>query len=289
MKKNEKGFSIVEVLIVLVIIGLIGVMGWLFLSRQKSTSTTTQTATDAKKESPNLQPEDVITKVKSNLESSYTVVSDSDGKAGKIPSGSVYPQQIQPYAPLYKPDGYNFYTSYDGGSWFDMYVNEKDAPAIVAAIAGTYQELGLKKMESKAPSGGSTGPGYDLYTGNGLVCAVVPADYQGSFMSTACGKIDNYKPAAEQAKPFADAMPDTDYSKIVMDLKISSPQNGYQTATANVGAARGLFYKKGSEPWQFFRGSQSILSCSDYNTADLKNAFRGGACIDASNKESTVQ
>lgn len=53
MKANQKGFSIVEILIVIVVVGLLGAVGWLVYDRQKSkTSDTsnTQTSTAQKTE-----------------------------------------------------------------------------------------------------------------------------------------------------------------------------------------------------------------------------------------------
>lgn len=57
MKSNQKGFSVVELLIVIVIIGLVGTVGWLVYDRQKSKSddkvTTTQASQqDQKEETP---------------------------------------------------------------------------------------------------------------------------------------------------------------------------------------------------------------------------------------------
>jgi len=43
MNKNQKGFSVVEILIVIVVVGLIGTVGWLVYDRQQSKSTTTTT------------------------------------------------------------------------------------------------------------------------------------------------------------------------------------------------------------------------------------------------------
>lgn len=52
MKANQKGFSVVEILIVIVVVGLLGAVGWLVYDRQKSktseppkTSTTTNRST----------------------------------------------------------------------------------------------------------------------------------------------------------------------------------------------------------------------------------------------------
>lgn len=55
MKANQKGFSVVEILVVIVIVGLIGAVGWLVYDRQKSkTSETsnTQVNTQQKEETP---------------------------------------------------------------------------------------------------------------------------------------------------------------------------------------------------------------------------------------------
>jgi len=44
MKNNQKGFSVVEILIVVVIVGLVGTVGWLVYDRQKSKSDDKDTA-----------------------------------------------------------------------------------------------------------------------------------------------------------------------------------------------------------------------------------------------------
>lgn len=36
MNKNDKGFSVVEVLVVIAVIALLGLLGWTFLSRQSA-------------------------------------------------------------------------------------------------------------------------------------------------------------------------------------------------------------------------------------------------------------
>lgn len=43
MRKNEKGFGAVELLVIIVIIGLLGVVGWQFFSRQKDTKSSENT------------------------------------------------------------------------------------------------------------------------------------------------------------------------------------------------------------------------------------------------------
>ncbi len=63
MKANQKGFSVVEILIVIVVVGLLGMVGWLVYDRQKTkkleapTPTTTQ-KTEQQTESQNTKPVD---------------------------------------------------------------------------------------------------------------------------------------------------------------------------------------------------------------------------------------
>ena len=55
MKNNQKGFSVVEILIVIVVVGLLGAVGWLVYDRQKSKTpdtSNTQTSTPQKEETP---------------------------------------------------------------------------------------------------------------------------------------------------------------------------------------------------------------------------------------------
>lgn len=56
MKANEKGFSVVEILVVIVIVGLVGTVGWLVYDRQQSKSDTknevSQTSPQATEKEP---------------------------------------------------------------------------------------------------------------------------------------------------------------------------------------------------------------------------------------------
>ena len=65
----------------------------------------------------------------------------------------------------------------------------------------------------------------------------------------------------------------------------------YELITAGVNDAVALFYrKKGTEDWTFFTFAQSGISCDRYNTAELKEAYKGEKCwVGDTDKESTVK
>jgi hypothetical protein len=67
MKKNEDGFSIVEILIVVVVVGLIGAVGWFVVDRKKPTNSqapaTSQTNT----------PKETVTNPKQEAEAKVTI------------------------------------------------------------------------------------------------------------------------------------------------------------------------------------------------------------------------
>ncbi len=74
-----------------------------------------------------------------------------------------------------------------------------------------------------------------------------------------------------------------------------STYSPYQKASASIGARVGgglaLYYRTSPDStWQFFASAQSVLSCDQYNTDDVKRAFAGDTCYDtATGQNSTVQ
>ncbi len=53
MKSNQKGFSVVEVLIVIVVVGLLGAVGWLVYDRQKNNTNNKDASSTQETQSPN--------------------------------------------------------------------------------------------------------------------------------------------------------------------------------------------------------------------------------------------
>lgn len=75
------------------------------------------------------------------------------------------------------------------------------------------------------------------------------------------------------------------------NLKIEDSQYApYQTMQGGILGAAGLWYRVSPEAdWKWFRGTQAILSCDEYNTEDLKRAYLGQACLNEANQKDEVR
>jgi prepilin-type N-terminal cleavage/methylation domain-containing protein len=69
MKANQKGFSVVEILIVIVVVGLLGVSGWLVYDRQKDKTADKEAASTQKTQQTNRNAD-------SSKDSDYKIIGD---------------------------------------------------------------------------------------------------------------------------------------------------------------------------------------------------------------------
>lgn len=301
-KNSQQGFSIVEILIVMIIIGVIGTVAWSVLNRQKNAQDKQINSSQATKlaKAQNvavLQPEDVTDKIKSGYESQYKLVNNQPKQGEMI-------IRLSKHAPVYKAEGYNFYTDYDGGSSIDLMVGpvnwasdtvprEADT-TIRTEVANIFKGFGLTKTGANGRVGDGTAT--DVYTGKGLICTIEVPTSPTSSTEASCGRIDAYKETAAKTQPIASVLPDAGQSTVLVNLKIAdSTVSGYQRASVGRGSIdRGgssvaLLYKKNNDPWVYFKNVQQALACSEYNTIDIRNAFKGEACYGANDVSSTVQ
>ncbi len=96
---------------------------------------------------------------------------------------------------------------------------------------------------------------------------------------------DAYKEKEGKYPHYLGVYADDDYR--ITDSEISP----YQKLMAKFENAAALFYRTSeTADWKYFTGTQAVLSCSDYNTKELKNAYSGEVCYDEdAGKNSTVQ
>ncbi len=300
MKNNKKsGFTIVEAVIIVVVIGLLGLLGYVYYNKfiakdnQAKTNSTAQTSSQA-------TPSSVISAVQSKLAETYTVL-PSPNTGSKVPSndGTVYVDTSVNNAPAWQTKGYNFFASFrDGGAKTLSIVTHADSSGsadqagVFAAVVAVYGSNNLTKYTDSYS-------GYDYYTNSQLVCSVSQVATMTGQTYASCATPDEYKQASEMLQPFYAALVKGDSTvdstgpiRLTFGEEKDSSVSGYKNAwvsygnvtknTNYVGGAAALFYKVGNNDWQYFRSSQSVLACSDYNTQDLRNAYKGETCIDTS-------
>ena len=298
--RYHKGFGVVELAVIGIVVILITVLGWVAWDRIINSPGVKEDAevavTERKKDADSLAPEDVTNQMKTALEKKYKLLNIDESNQPKQGEMSI---RLDKASPVYKVEGFNFYTSYDGGSSLYMMPHETDSNADLPTaesialrkeVVGVYTNLGLKKTESRGDQNNE-----DVYMGKGLICRVKSLTAGTSANTMNCGSVAAYKGAAEKVKPLVDALPDSSSQLVVSTPKIeNSIVSGYQRASVgtgmmdSAGGAIALFYKKGSGGWTYFRHTQNALSCEVFNTDDIKAAFKGETCYDSNDKESKV-
>lgn len=63
----------------------------------------------------------------------------------------------------------------------------------------------------------------------------------------------------------------------------------YERITVSFDDSVGLFYRKTGGEWKYFTGTQAGISCSAYNTSELKEAYAGEKCYEGTNDNLTVK
>ena len=161
---------------------------------------------------------------------------------------------------------------------------------IVDEITATLTNSQYKKT-TEVPTGTE-------YQSDAVICTVSSVDSIPVYVT--CANKNAYTKISSDVKPFVTAYragnPDDTSQPVFSAPTIkSSSVDGYQTATvtissgAPVGGKGALFYRKGKTDWKFFKATQSLSNCSDYNTDDLKAAFADETCVSDSNTNLLVK
>jgi len=206
-----------------------------------------------------------------------------------------------PSSPAYKYSGAAYYISGSFGS--DVLVSDTSAngnttatepsPVIKAAHEAAFKALDAHKSLAKTSTETLT-----TYQDDDVICTVSTDAIFTT--STNCADKKDYASLAKQIKPFADAYASVPKDDQISNLVFSSPKiteksGGFSNATVSIGPFEGmggfagLFYAKDGN-WTFWRGTQSQIDCTDYNTYELQKAFEGTSCYDATtqNENATV-
>ena len=292
-KKRNIFISVVGAIILLtagVGLGYVLFGGELFPQSTQKDSVTEQ-------QNSNITPDDVVSRIKEKYASEYTLLDIDENNQPKSGELSV---RLSKQSPIYKAEGYDFYTNYSNGSTIEFVPynsnpTSDDLPlaesvAIRNVVAGIYLGFGLEKQDVAEGQRFDKSAG-DVYLGNGLICTIEHPSEMISSNRASCGLISAYSEAAGSVKPFVDALPDATETTFLINVVISDSETpGFQKATAtrgdaqSIGSAAALFYRKEGGEWMHFVDTQEIIACSEYDTEDLKSAFKGDECyVDADN------
>lgn len=135
-----------------------------------------------------------------------------------------------------------------------------------------------------------------IYQSSSVVCTVSIGVLP---VTVSCADVEDYAGLIKGVVPFAEAYLASDEGKqngkdiAFSDPTVSEKANGYSNAkvsmgsTSSIGGFSGLFYAKDGN-WAFWKGSQSLLPCSDYNSSDLQRSFLEEECFDTVNNNNAT-
>lgn len=307
MKKGKSDLKIVETLLIFGVIAVMGLIGWILFDPTKNTNVPGNTnqqeaATNNRQKQPtNLQPEDVIAKIKITFTEKYIPI---DIDENNQPDERHIGFRNSTKTPAYKVDGYDFYIDYNKGSTLDIVpgLSEHTFDQIPRQadmstrkdVATTYKNLGLTKVSTERDQHGNAQT--DIYTGSDIICSIESPTAQTTSNTASCGKISMYREAAKDIKPLADTIPDVRASTVFATPTVTkSPVSGYEKVHVRMGdmyyggGSVALLYRKTTGPWVYFKNAQQSIDCSEYNTDDLKNAFKDDPCYSPTDPEAVVR
>lgn len=216
--------------------------------------------------------------------------------------GATYPEMeltTDNNAPVYKAPGTNYYVS---GGEIGKGVSVKPVATSTGVTLDQAASDVVTNVINKTIASDATLTVTELewatrYQDDKLTCIVMGG---GDPVFVNCANISDYSDLVAELAPFAEAYylveDNKQYEGVVSFGKpvIATKSDGYKNATVSMGSAEspmggfaGLFYAKAND-WSFFRGTQSVLSCADYDSVDIQKAFEGDKCYDADNAESVV-
>lgn len=304
MHKNSSGFAHLGLLLcVVIVVASVGGVGYYVFAKQKkndptSTNETSMTAT-VSKQTEVTDAKDIISKVSTEIPREFSQVSiDTRGAS----TGNLG----------YKLPDYAFVVStrVAQGQFVDFKPSSGDTldtlPAgLQASIAQKFKTAGYSEDTSQPmPGFVSSSPGSSLtyYKKGDIRCSVSLSPGSSTPLTAACANINDIKADAKIVKPFDDVYKAANKTSSSALFSIgsqgikTSETSGYKKAAIGFGDYEGgggfrvLFYSKNNGPWVYFSAGQMEPACSDFNTPDIKAAFKGDACYDSvADKESTVQ
>ncbi|MEO8911704.1 MAG: hypothetical protein ABI303_01870 [Candidatus Saccharimonas sp.] len=302
MAPSHRNRNLLIAAIALVLLIAIGMALWMLLkpaTKESAVSKPDTSKTDASQVAvtkvPKATAESVTTTVHSSLDkdmkSTYPTLAITASDKDSTPPAN---------GPSYKVTGANYYVASSDAYTLNIDKSSKPSANIdtefTKAIIAKIEPILLTNGYAKTDSLNS----FTEYQSDNTICTVTT--FSAEPITLSCSDKATYKVASDTILPFADAYiigngtanDATNQVFSMPDVK-NSATAGYKTASINLssrdgfGGAAYLFYQKGSDKWQFFTGTQSILPCTDYKTLDQRAAFSSDQCGGNGDVITTVQ
>lgn len=301
-RQNQSGFSHIAIFLIIAVVGVTGFTAYKVMTAQQTSTSTVELSPDPDVTSQKIPAKPVLDKlaeaiIQQNLvavTAADSGLSDQPGKAGlKLSNeGGV----------SWRPQDGIFSTSTD--KVLSASVNLTGAQD----SADTYNQI-YKAWRASLTAQGLQKSNNPLFTNavmeaysNDMIFCQIDSFVEGlSNLSVACAAITNltnaYAKATPLAKAYYAANPDPSQKLVITNVDLKKSQTvGYELADVDIntvgelGGAVGRLYKSPDNAWHFFVMTQTLTTCDQYKTAELKKAYKGTACyIVNQDKESTVQ
>lgn len=289
VEKKHEGFpKVVAIVLFVIILAMAGFMVWHFMTANHEVKEC-ETPKDEEPSQPvvvspseewenDVRVREVVAALREKAES-LTAPAEYNG-AARLDIINVYDGSYL----AYKPDGLNTAVDYDRTYGFIIEeVNNKTLYDIVMDgrlgidLAEVLVQRGFTKTEEIMGSVLYKNPTTDI------ICMVT----SGLPFGVTCAHVSWYnKENVAFLNNLAEAYKEKEgeYPYYVSADEANVVDSGYESYQRLQGSLMGsvaLFFRTSPEAqWQFFTGTQAVLSCGEYNTDDLKKAFAGEVCYD---------
>ena len=286
--------NIFIILFTLAFLGAAGYVGWLLLKPLDPAPADTSPNSSTKPTTAELTAAAIIAELTPKMVGDVKTV---------LPNGADNPAKSYS-APVYKPTGYDFSVTATKESGFASYGANDVAKKDLAQIESTLESHDLVK--TVLDPGSDIGIYASRFESDTIVCSVndqkpYTADYRYSAV-VGCADKSSYLTNAKALNPYyivyaAESGNNTGQVAMGDPVLKASKTDGYSTMTigisgsgyGTVGGFAGLFYKTPDDKIHFFRGTQSQIPCTDFNTPDIKKAYLGESCYEDNNEAATVK
>lgn len=291
-KKSHKKRNIIIAVVVLLLLAAGTVAAVMLFSTpkkdtaKKSTTETTKPLDDA---------QGIVTKIN-------TAITDTSKDTYQNPQVSfISPTSVQPaVSPSYQVKGADYYvvTNQAYGLNIQKTVDTNSETGVDTVFTqGVIDQVTAALVDNKYNKTTELSSGSE-YQSDAVICTVSGAESIPIYVT--CANKNTYAKVSSDVKPLVTAYRASHSDSSSEDI-FSAPTiknssvDGYQTASVGVasrqgiGSAAALFYRKGTDEWKFFNFTQAELSCSEYNTTDLKAAFADQSCISDNKTDTTVK